>query len=87
MTSPVAIRLNQATRQRIARIARMTRKTASQVMRDALDTGLQKQEQTPRPPYELMAGSIGVVHSGDSRGSSDMGRKLRELLKKRRSRA
>jgi predicted DNA-binding protein len=87
MTSPVAIRLDRATRQRIARIARNKRKTASQVMREAIETGLQEQERSPMPPFELMAGLIGVVHSGDPQGSTDMGRKFAELLKTRRSRS
>jgi predicted DNA-binding protein len=87
MPSPVAIRLDKATRQRIARIARTKRTTASQVMREAIDIGLQTQERTPSPPYELMAGLIGVVHSGDPQGSTDMGRKFTELLKNRRSRS
>ena len=87
MTSPVAIRLDEATRQRIARIARSKRKTASQVMREAIETGLQEQERAPAPPYQFMAGLIGVVHSGDPQGSTDMGRKFTELLKNRRSRS
>ncbi len=87
MTSPVAIRLDKATRQRIARIASAKRKTASQVMREAIETGLQEQEQAPMPPYELMAGLIGVVHSRDPQGSTDMGRKFTEILRSRRSRS
>ena len=86
MASPVAIRLDKVTRQRIARIARAKRKSASQVMREAIETGLQKQE-APMRPYDLMAGLIGVVHSGDSKGSEDMGRKFTELLKNRRRRS
>ena len=87
MASPVAIRLDRITRQRITRLARAKRKTASEVMREAIETGLQEQEKAPMPPYELMAGLIGVVHSGDPAGSTDMGRKLTELLKNRRSRS
>jgi predicted DNA-binding protein len=87
MASPVAIRLDKATRQRIARIARTRRKTASQVMREAIEVGLQRQEEAPVSPYDLMAGLIGVVHSGDPQGSTDMGRKFTELLKSRRSRS
>jgi hypothetical protein len=48
---------------------------------------LQEQERAPAPPYQFMAGLIGVVHSGDPQGSTDMGRKFTELLKNRRSRS
>jgi predicted DNA-binding protein len=82
MPPPVAVRLDKATRQRIARLARARRKTASQVMREAIETGLQKQEVNVFP-YDLMAGLIGVVQSGDPRGSENMGRKFTELLKNR----
>jgi hypothetical protein len=86
MASPVAIRLDSATRQRITRLARAKRKTASQVMREAIETGLQQQETAPVPPYELISGLIGVVHSGDPAGSTNMGRKFTQLLKNRRGR-
>ena len=86
MPAPVAIRLDKSTRQRIARIARAKRKTASQVMREAIEAGLQKQE-VDVLPYEMMAGLIGVVHSGDPQGSENMGRQFTALLKNRRNRA
>jgi hypothetical protein len=44
-------------------------------MREAIETGLQQQE-APLRPFELMAGLIGVVHSGDPKGSEEMGRTL-----------
>jgi len=71
---------NSESGQRIARLARAKQRSASQVMREAIETGLQQQE-TPLWPFELMAGLIGVVHSGDPKGSEEMGRKFSELLK------
>ncbi len=83
MASPVSLRLDKTTRQRIARIARSRRKTVSQVMREAIETGLEKQE-PPVSLYDSIADLIGIVHGGNPRRSVDMGRRFSELLRKRR---
>ena len=84
MTSAVTLRLDTAIRQRINRVARARRKSVSQVMREAIEAGLPKQE-TPFNFYESVKDLIGVIHTGDPKGSEDMGRKFTELLKNRRS--
>jgi Arc/MetJ-type ribon-helix-helix transcriptional regulator len=85
MDSPVTLRLDRATRARIARIARQKRVSASEVIREAIETWMEAHE-TAAAPYESAADLIGVVRGGNSRRSTATGRQLKELLKDRRSR-
>lgn len=86
MPSPVTLRLDKETRMRIARIARRRRVSASQVIREAIETLVEREESVARP-HEAMADLIGVVHGGDPGLSTDMGQRLTELLKRRRGRS
>lgn len=85
MPSPVSLRLDEKTRLRIARIARRNRVSASEVMRQALQSWAEQQEKL-QSPYELVADLIGVGHGGNPHRSSQTGRKFAELLKARRRR-
>ncbi len=83
MTSPVAIRLDRALRQRVERLARQRGKTRTEIMREALEAGLREQEKQKVRPYELMKGALGIIRTGDPKGSEDMGRKLTEFVRKK----
>ena len=85
MADPMTLRLDDETRQRIARIARRKRVSASDVVRQAIEAWVQRQEPIGSP-YEVVADLIGVVHGGNPGRSSGTGRRFTELLKGRRKR-
>jgi Arc/MetJ-type ribon-helix-helix transcriptional regulator len=86
MAAPVTVRLGKDTRQCIARIARRKRVSASEVIREAIEAYVERQD-AGRSPYEAVADLIGVVHGGNPKRSADTGRQLTELLTRRRSRS
>lgn len=85
MAAPMTLRLDQKTRERIARIARRKRVSTSDAVRQAIEAWVERQEKIDSP-YEAVADLLGVVHGGDPKRSSKTGRRFAELLKKRRSR-
>ena len=85
MPSPLTLRLDPKTRQRIARLARRQRLSTSEVVRQAIAAWADRQEPLASP-YAAMQDLIGVVRGGDPKRSEQTGRKFRELLKKRRGR-
>jgi predicted DNA-binding protein len=85
MTSLLTLRLEQKTRQRIARIASRRRISTSEVLREAIEAWVERQEPVAAP-YEAMADLIGVVNGGKPRRSAETGRRFREALKSRRKR-
>ena len=85
MASPVTLRLDEETRQRIAHIARRRRVSASHVIREAIEAYVGGQE-TEVSPYEAVADLIGVVHGGNPKRSTGTGRQFAALLERRRAR-
>lgn len=83
MPSPVTLRLDKETRQRVARIARRKQMTASQVIRRAIETWIEEQEPVALP-YEIISDLIGIVHGGNPTRSAEAGRKFAAALKRRR---
>lgn len=83
MSSPLTLRLESKTRQRIARIASRKRISTSEVIRQAIEAWVERQEPIAAP-YEAMADLIGVVNGGKAVRSAETGRRFRELLKSRR---
>lgn len=81
MESPVTLRIDKETRERIARIARRKRISASEVIREAIEAWMVHQEATA--PYEGVADLIGVVHGKNPNRSANTGRRFTELLKNR----
>ena len=57
----------------------------SEVIRQAIETWIERQEPTAAP-YEAMVDLIGVVNGGKPERSVKTGRSFRELLKDRRKR-
>jgi hypothetical protein len=69
----------------VERIARRNRTTTSQVLRDAIENWVRKQEK-PESAYDRMKHLIGVVEGGDAALSEQTGKRFsRELAKRRKS--
>ena len=86
MPSPVTLRLEKKTRQRIARMASRRHISTSELIRQAIEAWVEQQEPIAAP-YEAMADLIGVVNGGNPRRSAETGRRFREILKSRGKRA
>jgi predicted DNA-binding protein len=84
MESPVTLRLDKYTRERVASIAREKRVTASEVIREAIDAWVTRHEAVAAP-YNTAADLIGIVRGGNSKRSSETGRQLTKMLKARRN--
>lgn len=63
MSSPLTLRLERKTRLRIARIASRKRISTSEVIRQAIEAWVEREEPITAP-YEAMADLIGVVKAG-----------------------
>ena len=85
MASPLTLRLEKKTRQRIARIASRRRISSSEVIREAIEAWVERQEPIAAP-YRAMADLIGVVNGRKPGRSAETGRRFREVLKSRRRR-
>jgi len=83
MASPLTLRLDEKTRQRIARIARRKQLSTSEVVRQAIEAWADGQEPSGHP-YEAMADLLGIVRGGDPKRSERTGRRFAKLLKSRR---
>ena len=85
MPSPLTLRLDPKTRQRIARLARRQRLSTSEVIRQAIAAWADRQEPVTSP-YDAMRDLIGIVRGGDPKRSEQAGSRFTALLKKRRGR-
>jgi predicted DNA-binding protein len=83
MASPLTLRLEKKTRQRIARIASRRQISTSEVIREAIEAWVERQEPTAAP-YEAMADLIGIVNGRQPGRSAKTGLRYRELLTSRR---
>jgi predicted DNA-binding protein len=82
MSSPLTLRIEKKTRQRIARIASRRQISSSEAIRQAIEAWVERQEPITAP-YEAMADLIGVVNGGKPLRSTETGRGFREILKGR----
>ncbi len=85
MASPLTLRLDGKTRQRLERIARRKQLSTSEVVRQAIEAWAERQEPVSAP-YEVVADLIGIVRGGKADRSNQTGRRFAQLLKGRRSR-
>jgi len=83
MASRLTIRLDKATSERIARLAKRRRLSVSELVRHAIEEFLRR-EATSARPYELMKDLIGVVRGGRANRSEGTGRQFTAMLKARR---
>lgn len=86
MASPLTLRLEKKTRLRIARIASRRQISTSEVIRQAIEAWVERQEPIAAP-YEAMADLVGVVNGGNPKRSTETGRRFRAMLKGRGKRA
>lgn len=77
MPSPITLRLDGKTRQRVERIARSKDTTTSQVLRDAINNWVEREE-SAGSAYDRMKHLIGVVEGGDTALSEKTGKRLKE---------
>jgi len=82
MASPLTLRLDEKTRQRIARLARRKDLSTSEVIREAIAAWADLQEPVTRP-YDAIKDLIGVVRGGNPKRSEETGRRFTALLKER----
>ena len=80
----MTLRLDDQTKLQVGRIARRRGITRSQVVREAIEALVAKDE-TPVTAYDLMKDFIGVVHGGNPKRSENTGRQFTEMLRARRS--
>lgn len=85
MESLVTVRLDEATRRRVARLASRKGVSTSEVIREAIQALVERHEASASP-YEGVADLIGAVHGGDPKRSVGGGRQFMRLLKDRRKR-
>jgi len=83
VASPLTLRLNPETRRRLDRIARRKGSTTSQVLREAIED-LVRREDCPGSAWERMKHLVGVVEGGDPALSENTGKRFAEQLRVRR---
>ena len=87
MDSTMALRLDDRTRRQIARLAARRGTTRSALVREAITALVEKEERkAAHRPHDLVKDLLGSVHGGDPDRSTDVGRKVRRMLKARRTR-
>ena len=86
MKTAMALRLDTSTRNRIARIAKRRSQTASEVVRQAIASLVEREEALGQAsPYETIADLIGSVRGSDPGRSAGGGRRVSEMLRRRRN--
>ncbi|HNX50551.1 MAG TPA: hypothetical protein PLS53_11125 [Thermoanaerobaculaceae bacterium] len=79
MGEAMAVRLSAEMRQKLLSAAKLRRLPASEAVREALESGLEREEKQTSPAA-LMADLVRCVHGGDpQRSASDGARVAREL--------
>jgi predicted DNA-binding protein len=86
MASPLALRIDEKTRRRIARIARRKGLSSSEVIREAIDAWTAREEPAALP-FAAISDLLGVVRGGNPKRSQQGGARFAELLRRRRSRS
>jgi predicted DNA-binding protein len=87
MSNAMALRLDDQTRLRIARLAARRGTTRSALVREAITALVEREErQAAVRPYDLVKDLLGSVRGGDPDRSTDVGQKVRRMLKARRPR-
>ena len=86
MASPLALRIDEKTRRRIARIASRKRVSMSEVIRQAIEAWT-AQEEPATIPFDRISDLIGVVRGGNPKRSEQGGARFAKLLRQRRGRS
>ena len=85
MDSPLTLRLDNDTRERLIRIASRRQISVSEAIREAIANWTERHD--THTGYEAAADLLGVVHGGDPKRSASTGRSFKTLLKQRRNKA
>ncbi len=83
---PISVRLDAKTTDMLARLAKRSGRTKSQVIREAL-LGLARRDvvaERPRTAYQAIAHLIGCFDSGGQRLSEKTGEKLAAILREKK---
>jgi predicted DNA-binding protein len=83
VASPITLRLDPDMRRRVARLAKRKKTTTSTVLREAITSWVEREENSGSV-YDQIKDLIGNVRGGDPTLSTDTGRKFSELLRARR---
>jgi predicted DNA-binding protein len=87
MSSVMALRLDEQTKRRLARLAARRGTTRSALVREAIAALVEKEERKAAvQPHDLVKDLLGSVRGGDPDRSADVGKKVRRILKARRPR-
>jgi hypothetical protein len=84
---PTSVRLDPDTERLITRLSRRTRRTKSQVIRDAIARLAEAEETSREPgrtPYEALKHLVGIARGGPRDLSVRTGDKFRQALRARR---
>ena len=85
---PTSVRLDPETERLIARLSRTTRRTKSEVIRDAIGRFAREEEgaggRGTRTPYDALKHLVGVARGGPRDLSVRTGDKFRRLIRQRR---
>ena len=78
---PTSVRLDDRTRRLLEKLMRSTRKTRSEVIREAIEVLARTESSRAEPtPYAAVKDLLGCVHGGPVDLSEDTGTKFAELL-------
>ena len=85
---PTTVRVDARTEATLARLAKKTGRTKSQVIRDAIESMAQSDAQVREPDsaYQAMQHVLGCADSGGAQLSDETGKEFRALLTRRRGR-
>ena len=84
MPSPVTVRLSEATRKSVAKLARRKRITPSQAFREAVEAWVQREENVPSF-YDRIKDLVGIGRGDYPNRSVNTGRQFAALLKQKRT--
>lgn len=87
MSSAMALRLDDQMRRRITRLAARRGTTRSALVREAIAALVEKEERPAAVrPHDLVKDLLGSIRGGDPGRSTDVGEKVRRMLRARRPR-
>jgi predicted DNA-binding protein len=86
MSSAMALRLDEKTREKLARLAARRGTTRSALVREAIDDLIGRAEgEASARPWDLLQDILGSVRGGDPDRATDGGRKVARMLRQKRA--
>jgi predicted DNA-binding protein len=81
---PTSVRLDAETEELIRRLAKKRGMTKSEVVREALEEWVDRENEKPEKPYDAIEHLIGIADSGGQGLSERTGERFRRLLEEKR---